>query len=384
MTKKRGDAMSKIVLPKICGGFLNLTQKCNLACRYCFVKQQPLEMTYQTAKDAADFYAKNALEELVVPEITFFGGEPMLRYDDIIKPLVEYIRATYADYNLSMTTNGTLLDEEKLKFLKDNDVGIMVSIDGDQETQDYNRPYHDGRGSFEDIDVELILKYYPDMVFRATLDPQTVDKLYHNYCWAESVGYKQATFIVNVFSEWSESQVEVLKAELDSIYKHIAAKIRADEPYMPFTEFDRYRHLVRRLDDGLPDGYYRDGAGQALACGTCGLGASRWGSIGSSGDIYSCQEMTENPEHTEFIIGNIYTGVDDIRRLELAESFSCKRVKSSKMDRCQSCALNAVCDGGCVINNYFNTSSFEIRPEIGCIYAELCFENAKKLRTVSK
>ena len=125
-----------MALPKICGGFLNVTQRCNLACKYCFVVQQPKEMTYEIAKDCADFYARNAIDEKVVPNITFFGGEPMLRYDDIVKPLVEYVRSTYGDYQLDITTNGTLLDEEKLKFFKKNDVGILLSIDGNKKTQD--------------------------------------------------------------------------------------------------------------------------------------------------------------------------------------------------------------------------------------------------------
>ena len=50
-------------LPEISSAFLNLTNACNLACRYCFVKQSPDYMSYQTAKDAADFLAANAEAE---------------------------------------------------------------------------------------------------------------------------------------------------------------------------------------------------------------------------------------------------------------------------------------------------------------------------------
>ena len=46
-------------LPKITSAFLNLTNSCNLTCRYCFVEQKPEFMTLQTAKDAADFLAGN-------------------------------------------------------------------------------------------------------------------------------------------------------------------------------------------------------------------------------------------------------------------------------------------------------------------------------------
>lgn len=44
------------MLPKIYSAFLNLTNACNLACRYCFVEQHPDMISLQVAKDAADFW----------------------------------------------------------------------------------------------------------------------------------------------------------------------------------------------------------------------------------------------------------------------------------------------------------------------------------------
>ena len=59
---------------------LNLTDACNLACRYCFVEQQPHFMTLDVAKDAVKFLVNNfnqlKHEENDVMVITYFGGEP--------------------------------------------------------------------------------------------------------------------------------------------------------------------------------------------------------------------------------------------------------------------------------------------------------------------
>ena len=38
-----------------------------------------------------------------------------------------------------MTTNGTLLDEEFLKFCKENNIGITLSVDGIKKAHDMNR-----------------------------------------------------------------------------------------------------------------------------------------------------------------------------------------------------------------------------------------------------
>lgn len=121
-------------LPLISSAFLNVTQKCNLKCKYCFVCQQPKEITYKVAEDAAKFLAKNAFKDNRTPSINFFGGEPMLRYKDIIKPLTEWIRDVYGDkFELSLTTNGTLLNEEVMEFFDKNNIGMLFSIDGDKK-----------------------------------------------------------------------------------------------------------------------------------------------------------------------------------------------------------------------------------------------------------
>lgn len=85
-----------MALPKITSAFLNLTNACCLACQYCFVHQSPEHMTLQVAKDAADFLAANAKAQGETPSINFFGGEPMLRYEQVIVPLTLYIRDTYS------------------------------------------------------------------------------------------------------------------------------------------------------------------------------------------------------------------------------------------------------------------------------------------------
>ena len=63
---------------------LNLTDACNLACRYCFVQRKPNYMTLDIAKQAFNWIhgnneiVKKEYDSMNVPVITFFGGEPTL------------------------------------------------------------------------------------------------------------------------------------------------------------------------------------------------------------------------------------------------------------------------------------------------------------------
>jgi sulfatase maturation enzyme AslB (radical SAM superfamily) len=174
-------------------------------------------MTYETALDATKFLIANAEEVNQTPSINFFGGEPMLMWDKIIVPLTNWIRKEYKKpFQLSMTTNGTLLNEERIKFMKDNGIGMLLSIDGAKETQDYNRPYHNSTSSSFDT-LEKIL---PTVVqnfsttFRMTTIPPTCHHVFENIKFADSLGFKSFFVIPNVFQEWPEDKKEILKNEI--------------------------------------------------------------------------------------------------------------------------------------------------------------------------
>jgi uncharacterized protein len=91
-------------------------------------------MSLQVAQDALNWISNNA-EGNKKKSIFFFGGEPMLRFDDLIKPLVE----KNPDFQYSITTNGSLLTKERIDFLAKNNFSVMLSMDGNEETQNYNR-----------------------------------------------------------------------------------------------------------------------------------------------------------------------------------------------------------------------------------------------------
>lgn len=67
-----------------------------------------------------------------------------------------------------MTTNGILLNEERVKFCYDNNIKLLLSIDGIKEVQDYNRPCRDTNLSSFDLvekNIPIILKYFPNTTF---------------------------------------------------------------------------------------------------------------------------------------------------------------------------------------------------------------------------
>lgn len=75
---------SEIIAPG--SAVMNVTDACNFRCPYCFVKHNPRRMSLKTAEKVCEFLLKTGAEK---PVLAFFGGEPTLEFNTIIKPIVE-------------------------------------------------------------------------------------------------------------------------------------------------------------------------------------------------------------------------------------------------------------------------------------------------------
>lgn len=355
--------------PDITSAFLNLTNACNLACRYCFVEQRPEYMTLQTAKDAADFLAANAGES--VPSINFFGGEPLLMWDVLIVPLTEYIRGKYPAYNLSMTSNCTLLTRERAEYMRDHGIGLLFSMDGDRASQERNRPLRGGGSSFDVLEkrIPIILEYFPDVMFRSTVTPETAGDLFHDMMFAEQAGFRAFFTMPDSFAAWGDT--EELGRQLRKYAEHYADCLEQGTEPIWFTQLEKFFPKILLRNQAIREGADRTYR-SCKACGKCGLGSGRYAGININGDILACQEFFSRRDNP-FVIGNIYTGVDDGKRARLIQTYDEARVEG---DGCQDCPLDRICDGGCVANNYIASGSLHRMPSICCEWDRMLLREA--------
>lgn len=365
-------------LPLITSAFLNVTDSCNLACKYCFVNKQPHHMTLQTAKDAVDFLANNAQQQNIVPSINFFGGEPTLMWDSIIVPLVDYAKNKYNTFDFSITTNGLVLDQSKVDFLKQNKMGILLSIDGDKTTQNINRPLVNGTGSFDKIiqNVPYLLQQYPAVMFRSTVTPETAQYLFDNMMFAENTGFQNYFVIPNCFEEWSESDINILKEQMLKYVYHYVDKMRQNENPIFFVQMEKNFKTIVRRNFAISNNEFRSDA-KCKSCGKCGLGSGSTAAIGTDGSIYACQELcTNDGKNSPFYIGSIYDGIDDSLREKLCNEFDASTCQKKE---CETCQLTRICTGGCVANNYLANGDIHVPSTINCIWENLLFDMAIKI-----
>ncbi|HET9262518.1 MAG TPA: radical SAM protein [Vicinamibacterales bacterium] len=134
-----------------------LTQQCNLRCRYCVFgggfedrrTHSPLHMSLDVMRMtvASALAHGDALDEIA---LGFYGGEPLLAFD-LLTAAVREVREHQGDKRvaLNVTTNGTCLDTNKARFLREAGFNVLLSVDGPRHMHDRYRVFADGRGSYK-------------------------------------------------------------------------------------------------------------------------------------------------------------------------------------------------------------------------------------------
>lgn len=137
---------------------INIAHDCNLRCQYCFAGQGGygqwrMLMSFDVARRAVDFLiAHSGPREHC--ELDFFGGEPLMNWH-VVQQTIDYVHKQEKKHGkkikMSLTTNGLLLDKEKVKYLTDNHISLILSLDGRKEMHDRMRPGVHGEGTYDEI-----------------------------------------------------------------------------------------------------------------------------------------------------------------------------------------------------------------------------------------
>ena len=335
---------------------LHIAHACNLGCKYCFAGKgeycgPAALMSYQVGKDALDYLVKHSGNRHNL-EVDFFGGEPLMNWD-VVKDLVAYGRSIEKEHNkrfrFTLTTNGTLLNDDILEFANKEMSNLVLSIDGRKEVHDNMRPFRDGRSSYD----EILPKYKKAAESRDQMNYYVRGTYTHfNTDFAADVlhladeGFQQISVepVVAQPEEpyaLTEEDIPVLLEQYD---------ILADEMLKRRKEGRGFNFFHFMIDlEGGPCVYKR--------LSGCGAGCE-YVSVTPWGDIYPCHQFVGQEDYK---LGSIYDG---IQKKDLQKKFHDCNVYS-KPD-CSNCFARYYCSGGCMANSQHFTGDIYGAYKVGC------------------
>lgn len=349
---------------------LELTEKCNMRCKYCLYNENHggyrefgnEDMTFEIAKKAIDDLVKHSEKEEVY--VTFYGGEPLLKFD-LLKQCIDYCESLKdRDISYAITTNCTLITQEIADyFSKLKNLHIIASIDGPEDMNDNYRVFVNGKGTFNDaisglkllvdacrheetitIGINSVLPEYEEDQL------EKIDKFFSELEWLPDNVVYTSSFVSKGEREMDylgvDSGIEVdiveksnnIKGYFDPLFDWATSNISESEFSLRNIAKDNIIKDLALIHNRLlfenPMKYY-------YMSGCCVPGARRV-YVTTGGEYLICEKLGEAPS-----IGNVHSGLD----YESIKKYYVDDYCSEAQKYCKDCWAIHLC-GMCYMNCY--------------------------------
>lgn len=349
---------------------LMVAQDCNLRCKYCFgdggsYGEHRALMSPEIGRAAVDYLIKSSRNRKQL-EIDFFGGEPLINLS-VVQSVTEYARQKEADtgkkFKLTLTTNGILLSDATARWLNENNISLVLSLDGRQTTHDRMRPDARGHGSYaraaENFRRLVKSRNGQDYFLRGTYTRQNLD------------------FTQDVVAMY-EAGFDILSVE-PVVLQDSPLAIREEDLPRLYAEYDRlaetyleYRRTGREFFFFHFNMDLAGGPCVAKRLAGCGAG-HEYMAVAADGSLYPCHQFVGRDKYR---LGHILTGVEsDYWPNYFRESHVLNKPK------CRNCWARFYCSGGCHANADLFHGDIREPYELGCKIQKKRLETAIYVQT---
>lgn len=216
------------------------TTGCNARCFYCFEQGvQVKHMTEDTADAVVAFIQKTRDPDREI-QLSWFGGEPMLR-PGIIDRICSAVRAAGIPYRSTMITNGSLftpqlIEEAKKDWHLDR---VQVTLDGVGEEHERRKAYVSLPDSYRITleNIDRLVKADIGVTVRLNMDPGNMDSLnaLYDHLKTQYTPKDRIVFDPAILSEdwfeWSAGRTPEQQTQLRQSWLSLRQRIREDGFY---------------------------------------------------------------------------------------------------------------------------------------------------------
>ena len=334
---------------------IHLTEKCNLNCAYCYENKRNKDISFEDIKNLID-YEINRKQKYCI--ITFYGGEPLLQ-KSMIKDTIDYINSkkSKTEFYYGITTNGTLLDDDFIKYIKENKfINVAYSIDGMQESHDLNRKTIDGKETFNIVEknAKKVLNCFDDVVAMSVITKNNLSNLSKNVKYLIDMGFKYINLLFDYSQDWQDKDLYEIKKQYNEIAEIYAKKILQESDVEIPSIDEKIRTYIKDEYNCNED---------------CEFGMKTI-SVGTDGNFYPCMQFVNNKE---FVIGNCKDGIDINARMNLIKN------SNKENEICKNCTIRKRCKHTCACRNYIVTNDINKISPIVCETEKILIEVSDRM-----
>jgi len=325
---------------------LSGTTACNFKCAYCFENGigKGAVLTENIIQSLTNFVETTLKSHPTIKHfvLVLFGGEPTLNWNPLMlacEQLLKICNKSSVSFETRITTNGFLLDNQKLMDLKRyNCTNIEVTLDGPERIHNQRRMLQNGSGTFRtiirNIDDALRLECVPFVNVRINIDRGNISYIEELLIFLSS-HFKKGTIIVSL------GTVDPIPSQLTSQQN---CKLYENNQYLSIEEFSDYLIMIFPILDKygfiISNVYSFDG--------NC-IAKSRFSFVlNADGKIFSCMSLIGRDEYAAGNIGSHLEAASLARSFDFANYRKCLK---------KGCEFLPYCHTGCIFSGLVENGS---------------------------
>jgi sulfatase maturation enzyme AslB (radical SAM superfamily) len=208
-----------------------LTDQCNFDCSYCYQKKGGQILDPDLLTRVIRFF-----RPFFAPEcfIYFYGGEPLLAFAKIeqtVEQIDEISKKRRLKARYSITTNGSLLDDEILDFFEEHKFSVLLSFDG--LAQDVSRK----KGSFDflmSVIPKILERKRISLETNSVFTSATIHYLSRSIELLDQLGMRRINVAFGHKLPWTSASLLRQKKEIARVQKYFRSRYQraADIPWV--------------------------------------------------------------------------------------------------------------------------------------------------------
>ena len=325
------------------------TNGCNLDCSYCSLgeKKSFKFIDAKSLKNLFEYSCKYAIKKNE-KKITFIfhGGEPTLIQTQVYEEAIEFILQKYPKLKIffSMQSNGLIITDRFIEFIKKYDIHLGISIDGSEEIHDLERRTCNNKSTYKKIteNIDRLLSVGIKISCLMVLTKNAIGKGYEYLSFFQK---RRLHLKINPLLNYGE------------VYEHPELSLEPGD-YANYL-IDLYKYIIQNdveitispSDNILKAILYNQRIGECSFNKDCN---KNFMCIDYKGDIYPCGKFSDM---NAFRLGNIQDTSHN-KLEELIQNRLLERRTRHLPQKCVQCRYIKLCNGGCsaeaVIDGDFN------------------------------
>ena len=374
---------------------LSLTERCNLRCTYCYYKVSHEARSLVMSNEIMEAAIRLAFERTLFLgqrflNITFFGGEPLLCMDSVrrgVEFAKEIVRERFGDgfevgvptsapnsskfrLRFAVNTNGTLLDDSIIEYLKRENFRIYLSLDGPEAHHNVCRKQVGGAGSFNLVEPHIPALRKLDTVVLSVVTRENMRSLSDAVRWIQAQGLRNMTAAVDFDGKWTGEEFDVLAAEYVKMAGFWMELKRKKVQFYLGTIQDKLKFRLTGQRHRTSSCHVVEGI---VACA-------------ANGNLFPCTRFISSKKDAPYIMGNVY---DDPAKIFCgAVARDVRDFFDRDKEDCKGCAIRFRCHAHeCACTSFYSTGSIHgVSPEV-CTHermlAAICDDAVSELTDVS-